>query len=92
MNEGVYGGGGFGGQQGGGGGYNDSAKTCYACGGFGMFDYFYLTDAQVTWRKTALKVKSATTAAAWDMSAVTATKPLKPKSATGTILTLQLRI
>jgi len=33
MNEGAYGGGGYGGQQ---GGYNDSAKTCYACGGFGM--------------------------------------------------------
>jgi len=33
MNDGVYGGGGYGGQQ---GGYNDSAKTCYACGGFGM--------------------------------------------------------
>jgi len=32
MNEGSYGGGGFGGQQ---GGYNDSGKTCYACGGFG---------------------------------------------------------
>jgi hypothetical protein len=86
MNDGVYGGGGFGGQQGGGGGgYNDSAKTCYACGGFGMFHSFYLPNAQVTWRKTALKVKSATTAAAWDMSAVTATKPLKPKSATGTL-------
>jgi len=42
MNEGSYGGGGggggFGGQQ---GGYNDSGKTCYACGGFGTYSPFY---------------------------------------------------
>jgi hypothetical protein len=40
MNEGSYGGapqGGFGGQQ---GGYNDSGKTCYACGGFGRSSLF----------------------------------------------------
>lgn len=36
MNEGGYAGGqqGFGGGQQ--GGYNDSGKTCYACGGFGI--------------------------------------------------------
>jgi len=90
MNEGTYGSGGFGGQQG--GGYNDSAKTCYACGGFGLFYFFYFANGQVIWRKTALKVKSATTVAAWGMSAVTATKPLKPKSATGTRFTPELHI
>jgi len=37
MNDGVYGGGGYGGQQ---GGYNDSAKTCYACGGFGIKPHY----------------------------------------------------
>jgi len=45
MNEGGgYGqGGGFGGGQQS-GGYNDSGKTCYACGGFGMFHLLpYLT-------------------------------------------------
>jgi hypothetical protein len=42
MNEGGgYGsgqGGGFGGGQQG-GGYNDSGKTCYACGGFGILQF-----------------------------------------------------
>jgi cellular nucleic acid-binding protein len=42
MNEGSYGGaqGGFGGQQG--GGYNDSGKTCYACGGFGIYTNYHI--------------------------------------------------
>jgi len=35
-----------------------------------------------TWQRTAVKAKSATTVVAWDMSAETATKLLKPKSAT----------
>jgi hypothetical protein len=38
MNEGGYGGG-FGGQ-----GYNESAKTCYACGGFGILPRLSLSN------------------------------------------------
>jgi len=39
--------------------------------------------ASVTWRKTAARDRNATTAAAWDTSAATATKLLRPKSVTG---------
>ena len=81
MNEGGYGGGaGFSGQQ---QGYNDSGKTCYACGGFGKQPSLYLSNPQATWQKTAARVKNVTTVGAWDMSAVIAIKLRKQRSVTG---------
>lgn len=83
MNEGSYGGG-FGGQQ----GYNDNAKTCYACGGFGICLLSVQSHMQVTWRRIVLKAKNATTAVVWDMLAVIAIKLLKRKFVTGWLYVL----
>lgn len=38
--------------------------------------------ASATWQRTAVRAKNATTVVAWDTSAATATKLLKPKFAT----------
>ena len=86
MNEGGYaGGGGFGGQQ----GYNDSGKTCYACGGFGKKKplSYPSNNTQATWQKTAVRAKNVTTVVAWDMSVAIAIKLRKQKFATGAFQT-----
>ena len=50
-----------------------------------VFLDLFLSNLQATWQRTAVRAKNATTVVAWDTSAATATKLLKPKFATGII-------